>query len=68
MNDTYNINVNISNAPASLTGDHDNTPPAGYDHWEDHTRYSPDDWKYEVANGDTRTGYWTWVKNKIDDE
>lgn len=29
--------------------------------WSEHPNYPADDWKYEVANGDTRLGYWPWV-------
>lgn len=36
--------------------------------WGRHPEYSVDDWQYEVANGDTRLGYWTWVDNKISAE
>jgi hypothetical protein len=38
-----------------------NVPPEGTDYW---TGEDPDypvaDWKTEVANGDTRAGYWEW--------
>ena len=27
-----------------------------------------DEWQNEVANDDTRKGYWEWVKAKIEDE
>jgi|SRR5208337_635931 len=30
-------------------------------HWEDDIEFPADDWKYEVANGDTRLGYGEWV-------
>jgi hypothetical protein len=32
------------------------------DYWQDEDPdYPCDDWKYEVANDDTRLGYWEWV-------
>jgi len=34
-------------------------------HWADFEDYPLSDWKYEVANDDTRVGYWVWVKSKI---
>lgn len=38
--------------------------PAGhpeFDHWEDQTDFSAEDWRTEVANGNTRHGYAAWV-------
>jgi len=35
-------------------------------HWEDDPEFPSGDWKYEVANGDTRLGYLEWVKQKRD--
>jgi|GEM_PF-5813891 hypothetical protein len=32
-----------------------------YGPWGEHPRYSISDWKAEVANDDTRLGYWAWV-------
>ena len=29
------------------------------DYWADHPQL--DDWHYEVANGDTREGFWAWL-------
>lgn len=34
--------------------------------WGGHADYPVEDWQYEVANGDTRLGYWDWVLNKIE--
>jgi len=31
------------------------------DPWRDDPTYPPSDWHYQVANGDTRRGYWDWV-------
>lgn len=36
--------------------------------WGSHRRYSVADWQYEVANNDTRLGYWEWVAHQIDAE
>ena len=35
------------------------------DYWSSHPLYPVDDWQYEVANGDTRQGYWEWVGAKL---
>ena len=29
--------------------------------WDEDENYPAKDWQYEVANGDTRLGYWEWV-------
>jgi hypothetical protein len=47
-----------------------NTPP---NHWAVLPEYPVEDWKYEVANDDTRLGYHAWVENQremksLDDE
>ncbi len=34
--------------------------------WEDDPRFPVADWQYEVANGDTRSGYREWVTNKAE--
>lgn len=36
--------------------------------WGEFAEFPPRDWMYEVANGDTRLGYWAWVKNKIEEK
>jgi hypothetical protein len=36
--------------------------------WGEHPDYPVDEWQAEVANDDTRKGYWEWVKAKIEDE
>ena len=39
-----------------------NTPPEGTDYWQgEDPSYPVSDWKQEVANGDTRAGYWEWA-------
>jgi len=35
-------------------------------HWEDHPDHPVEDWRYEVANNDTRLGYLDWVNNRIE--
>ncbi len=35
-------------------------------HWEDDREFPSEDWKCEVANGDTRLGYSEWVKHQRD--
>ena len=30
-----------------------------------HPDFTVDDWQIEVADGDTRQGYWVWVARKI---
>lgn len=39
-----------------------------YGVWGEVADYPVEDWQYEVANGDTRVGYWTWVFNRIHSE
>ena len=41
---------------------------AAYGYWGEHPDYALKDWKYEVANGDTRAGYWEWVAGAIQAE
>jgi hypothetical protein len=33
-------------------------------HWEDDPEFPAEDWKYEVANEDTRLGYREWVEHQ----
>ena len=35
-------------------------------HWDDDPEFPSEDWKYEVANGDTRLGYGEWVEHQRD--
>lgn len=39
--------------------------PDDMGYWEDHPKYSAEDWAYEVVNGDTRQSYWEWVYASI---
>jgi hypothetical protein len=38
------------------------------DDWVDDEEYPSMDWRYEVANEDTRLGYWEWVAAKREEE
>jgi hypothetical protein len=38
-----------------------------YGHWGHHPDKLIEDWRYEVANGDTRRGYWEWVAAQLDE-
>lgn len=42
-----------------------NQPVEGFDYWDHHPVHSIFDWQYEVANGDTRQGYWEWVRGRM---
>ena len=33
--------------------------------WATHARFLVSDWKYEVANDDTRLGYRDWLYNRL---
>jgi hypothetical protein len=37
-----------------------------YGYWGDHPEHPVSDWKYEVANDDTREGYWQWVAGRLE--
>jgi len=39
-----------------------------YGSWGEHPEHSLEDWRYEVANDDTRLGYWEWVAHRIEGE
>lgn len=34
--------------------------------WGEHPEWPVSDWQIEVANGDTRRGYWEWVAANIE--
>lgn len=40
----------------------DTAVASNYGHWDEHPAHPVADWKHEVAEGDTRLGYWDWVK------
>lgn len=35
-------------------------------YWNDNNEYPIEDWKYEVANNDTRRGYHEWIEACIE--
>ncbi len=37
-------------------------------YWGEHPEYLLVDWRYEVANDDTRQGYWLWVSHKLNSD
>ena len=39
---------------------------AGKSPWDDDPRFPVADWQYEVASGDTRSGYLEWALNKAE--
>lgn len=43
-------------------------PAEARDPWTDHDLHSIEDWRQEVANGDTRRGYWSWVEAQLEQE
>jgi hypothetical protein len=49
-----------------MTLEHDLFDTYGY--WGEHPHYPVSDWQLEVANDDTRDGYWHWVSNMIMNE
>ena len=43
-------------------------PAPPEDIWADDPRYDAQSWRYEVANNDTRLGYWDWVASQREQE
>jgi len=39
-----------------------------YGYWGEHPEYPVEEWRNEVANGDTKKGYWEWVYAQTSDE
>lgn len=37
-------------------------------YWDQHPDYPVEDWQSEVANGDTRLGYWDWLLCQMESE
>ncbi|WP_209044998.1 hypothetical protein [Rhizorhabdus histidinilytica] len=37
-----------------------------YGPWGEHPDHPVSDWKAEVANDDTRLGYWAWIAARVD--
>lgn len=56
----------LSYALAGSTIPDGNVPVLG--HWDDHPDHTAADWKYEVANDDTRLGYPQWVAARLADD
>ncbi len=38
-----------------------------YGYWKGAPEFPLEDWQYEVANNDTRRGYWEWITSQLDD-
>ena len=36
--------------------------------WEPYPGHPVEDWRFEVANDDTRIGYWEWVEGRLEQE
>lgn len=36
-------------------------------YWGEHPDHPSCDWRFEVANEDTRMGYWEWVESRVID-
>lgn len=36
--------------------------------WAEDDCYPRSDWKREVANGDTQSGYWEWIENQLEND
>lgn len=43
----------------------ENTPLEGFERWDSFPSYPVENWKTEVANNETRYGYWSWVKDRL---
>lgn len=39
-----------------------------FGNWGDHSRHPHSDWQHEVAENNTRLGYWEWVASLLDQE
>lgn len=39
-------------------------PDPGTGYWDNDPQFPVEDWMAEVSNGDTRQGYWPWVRAK----
>jgi len=45
-----------------------NIPLKGYSNWDNHPDFPVEEWQNEVHFGDTRRGYWEWVRAKMDEK
>jgi hypothetical protein len=52
------VEADAPSVPASLADE--------FGYWEEHPRVSVSDWQFEVANGDTRCGYWDFVGRQLE--
>jgi hypothetical protein len=34
-------------------------------YWGEHPDFPASDWRADVANGDTRRGYWEWCESQV---
>jgi hypothetical protein len=57
---TYQVNVGIFDGTMDEI-DAESLMNARGGAWGEHPDYPVASWMYEVANGDTRSGYWNWV-------
>jgi hypothetical protein len=46
----------------------DNSALPGLRYWGEHPKATLEEWQIEVKNGDTRRGYWAWVRAVLGDE
>jgi hypothetical protein len=46
----------------------DDTPLPGFNYWGEHPKAPLDEWLIEVKNGDTRRGYWAWVRAVLEEK
>ena len=37
-------------------------------YWEEHPKYPITDWHHEVADDNTRLGYWEWAAQRIEED
>lgn len=38
----------------------------GYEYWDSHPDFPVSDWRHEVADNNTRMGYWDWVRSEME--
>lgn len=54
----------VKMTPAELQAKYDGLAPMPA--WGEHPELSMREWQHEVANGDTRQGYWEWVQHQLE--
>jgi hypothetical protein len=57
---------NVKRLDAELVEIFKNQPPVPEDYWGEDGEYLLESWRYEIANNDTRLGYWEWVEGQRD--